>query len=426
MYHLNSSLPAPYELNSSMSTPPTPMMAKGGRAKHQKILAHFNPKELHVMDHLQGHTERCPKTGLRSYSHLEELLKNPHIVGTVHRHARQHHAMGGNIARLEAGGRHGDTEMALIGPHTNHLFHQLAGRSTINPNTGHPEFWSMNSVLSGLGGALKGAGSAAARGLSSVASAAAPLARQAASAIGQGARSLGTNALAAAKAAAPHVGSALKTLAPMAADLGTQYLTNRIQNMNRPPEEQQDFNFNPESMIDKLPESMQGIGRAGLSAYDAYRGGANPQQAFGQGLSQFGQDYGGNLGNAMQGFGGALGQGQNVRSAIGSAASRVGQGYGGLLGQGLQGAGQAFSGGQDVGQSLRQGLDQGFNYMGGRQGMANAGADILRGYGSQGGMQGAAERVGQNYLSRAMPQYYPQRQETDQDFYPQEDMGYGY
>lgn len=148
MYHLNSTLPAPYELNSSMNTPPTPMMAKGGRAKHHKILAHFNPKELHVMDHLQGHTERCPKTGLRSYSHLEELLKNPHIVGTVHRHAhRQHHAMGGDIAQLEQGGRHGDTEMALIGPHTNHLFHQLAGRSTINPNTGHPEFWSMSSVL---------------------------------------------------------------------------------------------------------------------------------------------------------------------------------------------------------------------------------------------------------------------------------------
>ena len=80
MYHLNSSLPAPYELNNtansnSMETPQTPQMpeaamAKGGRAKHKKVLAHFNTKELHEMDHLQGHTERCPKTGLRSYSHL--------------------------------------------------------------------------------------------------------------------------------------------------------------------------------------------------------------------------------------------------------------------------------------------------------------------------------------------------------------------
>lgn len=419
MYHLNSTLPAPYELNSSVNSPEMTAMAKGGRAKHKKVLAHFSPKELHVMDHLQGHSERCPKTGLRSYSHLEELLKNPHIVGTIHRHAhghRQHHAMGGNIEHLAQGGRNGDTEMALIGPHTQHIFHQLAGRSTTNPHTGHPEFWSLGGALSGLGGALKGAASTAGRGLANAAQAAAPIARQAATSIGQGARTLGSSALSAAKAAAPHVGTALTTLAPMAAQMGTQYLANRLS--GQPQEE-----FNPQDYISMLPESMQGLGQAGAGAFNAYRGGAKPQQAFGQGLSQLGQGYGGPLGNAMQGFGNSLGQGKNLRSGLGEAANRVGQGYGGSFGQSLQGAGQAFGRGQNIGQSLGQGLNQGFQSMGGREGLANSSANILRGYGTQGGMQGAAQREARGYMQQAFPQYYPEEQNSD---FENQDYGYGY
>lgn len=434
MYHLSSSLPAPYELNNSMNTPELPAMAKGGRAKHKKVLAHFNRKELHVMDHLQGHTERCPKTGLRSYSHLEELFKNPHIVGTVHRHAhghREHHSMGGNIDHLAQGGRHGDTEMALIGPHTQHLFHQLAGRSTTNPHTGHPEFWSIGPALSGLGGSLRGVGASAARGAANVARGAANAARAAAPIIGQGARTLGSGALSAARAAAPHVGTALTTLAPIAAEVGTQFLANKLQNQTRSPEEQQEFNP-MESVVNRLPESMRGIGQAGLGAYNAYRGGASPQQAFGQGLSQYGQQYGGAAGNAMQGFGGALGEGQDYRSAVGSAASRVGQGYGGALGQSLQGAGQAFGRGQDLGQSLGQGASRGFQSLGGREGMINSTANVLRGYGTQGGMRGAAQREAQGYMNRALPQYYPQQQESyypeeQESYYPeQQESGYGY
>lgn len=421
MYHLNSSLPAPYELNSAPAPAPTPetpemsAFAKGGRAKHKKILAHFSPKELHVMDHLQGHSERCPKTGLRSYSHLEELFKNPHIVGTVHKHShahREHHAMGGNINHLAQGGRNGDTEMALIGPHTNHLFHQLAGRSTTNPNTGHPEFWSLGGVLGGLGTAIKSGASSVGRGIQ----AAAPIARQAATSIGQGAKTLGRSALTAAQAAAPHVGTALTTLAPMAAQFGTQYLANRLS--GEPQEE-----FNPADYVGMLPESMQGFGQAGASAYNARRNGSNTRESFGQGLSQLGKGYEGPLGDAMQGFGGAMEKGQNLRSGLGSAASRVGQGYGGAFGQSLQGAGQSFGRGQNFGQSFGQGLNQGFQNLGGRQGLANASANILRGYGSEGGMRGAAQREMQNYGQRALPQYFPEDQ--NQEFEDQ-DSGYGY
>ncbi len=412
MYHLNSTLPAPYELNSSINSPQieATALAKGGRAKHKKILAHFNPKELHVMDHLQGHSEKCPKTGLRSYTHLEELLKNPHISGTIHRHShahREHHSMGGNIEHLAEGGRHGDTEMALIGPHTHHLFHQLAGRSTTNPHTGHPEFWSLGGVLGGLGGAIKGAASSAGRGLSSAARAA-----------GQGAKSFGSSALNAARAAAPHVGTALTQFAPMAAQMGTQYLANRLSG-----QPQEEFSFNPEDYIGMLPESFRGLGQAGAGAFNAYRGGAKPQQAFGQGLSQLGQGYGGHLGNAMQGFGGAIGQGQNLRSGLGAAANRVGQGFGGAVGQSLQSAGQSFGQGQNIGQSLGQGLNRGYQSMGGTQGLANAGANILRGYGTQGGMQGAAKGEAQDYRQRMLPQYNPEEQNSE---YEDQDYGYGY
>jgi hypothetical protein len=419
MYHLNSTLPAPYELNSqpmasNANAPEMSAMARGGRAKHKKILAHFSPKELHEMDHLQGHTERCPKTGLRSYSHLEELLKNPHILGTIHRHAhahREHHAMGGDINNMAHQGRFGDTEMALIGPHTHHLFHQLAGRSTTNPNTGHPEFWSIGGALSGLGNAVKGAAATAGRGISSAAQAA-----------GRGAKSLGSAALTAGRAAAPHVGTALSNFAPMAAQFGTQYLANRLSGQPQEP-------FNPEDYVDMLPESMQGLARAGASAYNARRGGANMQQSFGQGLSQFGQGYGGALGNAMQGFGGAMGQGQNLRAGLGAAASRVGQGYGGALGQSLQSAGQSFGSGQNMGQSLGHGLTRGFQSMGGREGLMNSSANILRGYGAPGGMRGAAQREAQGYMQRALPQYSQQNQYQnpyDDQESGYEDQDYGY
>lgn len=159
MYHLNSQLPAPYELQNQ-----PPQMARGGHAKSKKmVVAHFNPKELHAMDHLQGNQERCPKSGLRCYSHLEELIKNPHIAEKIHHHARRHHAEGGStygtpeLEHLAQGGQHGDSELALIGPHTHHLFNQLAGHATNNPHTGHPEYWSLGGALGGLWNGIKGA-----------------------------------------------------------------------------------------------------------------------------------------------------------------------------------------------------------------------------------------------------------------------------
>ncbi len=168
-----------------MPTPTAPVQSfsHGGRAKRAKMIAaHVSPHELHILDHLQGHIERCPKTGRRSYSHLEELIKNPHIVAQIHHHTHKHHAkmareghaMGGAPSYAHGGtpdlhamhpihaanGMHGDSEVALIGPHTKSLFdHYAEGGTAINPYDGHPQYFSLSGLLSGAWNAIKGIGS---------------------------------------------------------------------------------------------------------------------------------------------------------------------------------------------------------------------------------------------------------------------------
>jgi len=156
---------------------PLPVYAHGGRVRKATLtLAHMSPHELNILDHLQGGTERHNKSGVRSYSHLEELLKNPHIRANVHHHAREHHAMGGDadmshaeVQHLAHYGRGGDTEMALIGPHTHHLFNAMAGYSTRNPHDGHPEYFSLKGALSGLMKGIKGVGSTVMKGVKAAA-----------------------------------------------------------------------------------------------------------------------------------------------------------------------------------------------------------------------------------------------------------------
>jgi len=172
---LNQSLPAPYAMNTMPMQPQTSAYAHGGKIKRGKmVIAHMNPHELNVLDHIQGKIERCPKSGMRSYSHLEELLKNPHILAGVHHHARCHHAMGGDIYdysnahlnHLAAGGIHGDTELALIGPHTHDVFNQLADGATINPHDGHPQYWSLKNALTGIWNTVKSGASKVKEGAS--------------------------------------------------------------------------------------------------------------------------------------------------------------------------------------------------------------------------------------------------------------------
>lgn len=287
MYNMNTALPAPYELNTPAVQPYSaapPMMAHGGQVKHRKMIkAHFNPKELDIMDHLQGHTERCPRTGLRSYRPFEELIKNPHIVATIHNHMRKHHAMGGHqsmhphhamrghesLQHLAAEGRHGDREIGLIGPHTKHLFDHLAtgGHTPLNPYTDLPEYWSLKDALSGAWNAIKGVGSTI----------------------------------------APYAGTAIGGLfggpagaaAGMAAGQGLSKLLGGGENAS---------------------PAVQALGQGAQKAYDAYRGGLSPQQALAHGTQYIGGRMGGGLGKALQGFGSAYSQGQGFGSSLGQGA----------------------------------------------------------------------------------------------------------
>ena len=171
---------SPFQANMSAQIQPNPQQPqqnfkRGGQVKNSYVAAHFSKKELDALDHLQGGSERHNKTGIRSYKGLEALLKNPHLLKLIHEHSTSHHAEGGSIQGMAHNGRHGDTEMAFIGPHTRQLLDKLAGHKTRNPYDGHPEYFSLGKMLGGIGktimrvpkGIIKGVGnlSPAARGM---------------------------------------------------------------------------------------------------------------------------------------------------------------------------------------------------------------------------------------------------------------------
>lgn len=363
-----NSVPAPYELN----TPQIQAYAGGGSTSRHKGLeaAHVSPHELSIMDHLQGGA-KIDKDGVRSYGPLESLIKNPHIVHSIHKHHhnRKRHAQGGyspSMEHLREGGRNGDTELALIGPHTHHLFNQLAGHATRNPNTGHPEYFDLGGALSGLWDTVKGGMGnlfgGAPEAIKQVAQTAAP------SLIPMAQQYLGDK------------GGAFGQIAgQMLPGMADKFLGPQSQNMN--------------PMYRNLGES---IGRGAQS----YGQGASPQQAFGHGVQNFGNQMGGGFGNA------------------------------------IQQAGQSFGQGNSFGDSMRHGAQRGFNEMGGRQGLYNTALNVGMG-GLQGGMNGARQAAGNEmnqYAQRMMPrpanqQRYPQQQYSppQQQFNPYEqDQGYPY
>ena len=297
MYQLNNQLPAPYELQhpaqgQPMPTQPAQSFAKGGRTKGM-VAVHMNPQELHILDHLQDKVERCPKTNLRSYPGIEALLKNSHIVAQVHHHARAHHAAGGltphysaggltphydhggSLDHMAADGRHGDTEMALIGPHTHHLFDQLAGHKTRNPHDGHPEYFSLGGMLGGLWNTVKGVGS-------KLLPAVLPMAQQFLGGKGK----IGQLASGALGMAAPHL----------------------------------------QGMADRAGAGNpigQAIG-SGLSRMAQSRGQGNSWgQAAGHGMAETGRGFGGApIGAAMQGMGESMGRGESPMQAMRHGAGR--------------------------------------------------------------------------------------------------------
>lgn len=350
--------------NMRMGTPAPAGYAHGGHTRRGKmIMAHMNPHELNVLDHLQGKTEKCPRSGMRSYSHLEELLKNPHILSSVHQHARNHKmAMGGHmngghmngggdprVNALASQGRMGDSEMALIGPHTHNLFNYLAGGHTKNPSTGYPEYWSIGDALGGLWNGIKGVGSSLWNGVKSVAS---PVANV-----------LGSVGKAVLPGVMPAIeGAATDALGPLggmasgllgnAASSGLDALSGMGSGGGGEGDASQQGAQGPQAQAQAPQASGLGstLGEAARSGLQSYMSGQSPYQAMGSAMNQMGNRFSGGLGSAMRGMGSSMNQGYGM----GHAMNQGFQGMGGMSGLGnmAQQAYGNYSGGMSPMQSM--------------------------------------------------------------------------
>jgi hypothetical protein len=289
---------------SSMATMPN-AYAHGGRTKRGKlVMAHFNPKELDVLDHLQGKIEKCPRSGMRSYTHLEELLKNPHILSSVHQHARAHHASGGSaggygnpsLNAMAGHGVHGDSELALIGPHTNHVLSSLAAPGTLtNHIDGRPQYWSLGGTLGGLWNTIKSG------------------AQQAAPYIGAFGKAILPAAMPAIQGLASRYGGDLGAKAAEGlgglANQGLDYLQGMGSDQNQ-------------AIASGLGQGLQ----AGVAARQA---GMSPIQSAGAGVSKVGSMLPGAFGGGLQSLGGSVQQGRGLLDTAKNTAMGMYQGAGG-------------------------------------------------------------------------------------------------
>ena len=373
-YQLNKSSPTPmvtHDFNSPMSDSVNPMMysamKRGGRAKSRGFATvHMNPHEISIMEHLQGGNSRYNRDGVKEFHHLEQLLKNPHILQSAHHHARAHHAEGGSthedIEHLREGGRFGDTELAAIGPHTQNFFNQLAGHPTQNPYTGHPEYWGIGNALKGITSAVKGGLGAAGRVAGNVGRAA-----------GRAASTVGRAAVSGARAAAPHLATVAREALPAVLPMAQEALGNRFGGLGQLAGEAIGNAATNALGPQEGPVSPyhEALGRAIGQGAESYRGGASPRQAFGQGVQSAGSHLGGGMGSALEGMGQSIGAGNNARNV------------------------------------LRSGANAGFEAMGGRQGLADAASNVAQGfgYGGMGGAHMAAKHQFNDYRNRALPQY---------------------
>lgn len=301
--------------------------ATGGRLKRGKmVIAHFNPQELNGLDYLQGKKETCPRSGMRSYSHLEELLKNPHIqrklihnVESMTKQKRQHRAIGGglhdyhnaHLNEMADKGIRGDNELALIGPQTEHTLNNLLAMQgypvTSNPQTGHPHYGMLDGLLGGLSGILSsvpivgptlgklagGIGDFLGNHSSSIVPAISTLAQKALPAIGE---RLG--------------GDTGRNMANMA----NQAINTATQNTYTP---------------DQMAQGQQLANQAsqlGQQAYNSYQQGGMQGMARnlgGQALNQMGQYAGGDAGQFMGQMGQDVGGGQSLMDIARNAGRRA-------------------------------------------------------------------------------------------------------
>jgi hypothetical protein len=130
--------------------------ASGKPRKRSMVLAHFSPKELEDMDHVQGGVVK-DEHGIKQYKNLwDHLLHHPVIQENFKAHARETKASGGSadiMQRLRRHGRHGDSEIASIPSAMADMLDSVYGKSR-NPQDGKHEYFSASSIGDFLKGAI--------------------------------------------------------------------------------------------------------------------------------------------------------------------------------------------------------------------------------------------------------------------------------
>jgi hypothetical protein len=148
--------------------------------KPKMMLAHFSVDELKAFDTLQGGPSLDPETGIREYSALREIIKQPKIRALFHEVTRlvvddltthgklsaplnksyksskkelipfretEEEKENPQIKSLEALGVAGDTKLALIPTELAELLIDIRGGPSINPNTGLLMFGNVGSSV---------------------------------------------------------------------------------------------------------------------------------------------------------------------------------------------------------------------------------------------------------------------------------------
>lgn len=413
---LNQSPPAPYQMQQSSQQQQSPSQpaaapsmqpqynmpqsyAHGGRPKRGKmVLAHMNPKELNVLDHVQGKQERCPRSNLRSYSHLEELLKNPHILHKVHQHVQSHcqggraYADGGHAhgQALASHGVHGDTELAMIGPHTHQVFNHLARMQghkegdLVNSQDGRPQYWSLGDTLGGVWNSIKGAGANAAsdawNGLKGAGSQAYDAGKQAV----EGVQTFAHEHPGIVRA----IGSAGQKVLPALTQQGSQMAGER---------------YGPLAAL-----GVQGLGALGGEGADYLANFDLPEntpagtdqgqkigQALGGGLNQAASAYGNMQPTSQERQPGFIGPQRGInmrevgRQGLGGALQTYGQGTPGSIGGAMNGIGTALARGDSMGRGASLGAQGAWMGSQGQSGVSDAAKNLMTRFGQAGGEGGA-------------------------------------
>ena len=328
---------SPFQANMSAQSQPNPQQPqqnfkRGGRVKNSYVAAHFSKKELDALDHLQGGSERHNKTGIRSYKGLEALLKNPHLLKLIHEHSASHHAEGGSIQGMAHNGRHGDTEMAFIGPHTRQLLDKLAGHKTRNPYDGHPEYFSLGKMLGGIGKTIMRVPKGIIKGVSRIGKTFGNLSPTARGMLGTAASAAALPIMGPAAAALPFIAKAapdfLKHIKGFAgkAKSSVNDLKNQANSMLG---QAQQYGQN---MYGKAQDKAQGMYDQGINrAQDMYDQGINyGQQAQNEAQNMYGraQEYGQNMYNqGQQAYGNARNQAKGYVQDIYNQAQGMGNQY---------------------------------------------------------------------------------------------------